>query len=97
MSERPNNITEVGLALDTLDPLGVDPHSLDALLHGPGDARLGSALEELLRLITLLVSGQLKPCLATCKKENYNECGITREVGCRWVMLLTGETVMLTK
>ena len=72
MSERPNNITEVGLALDTLDPLGVDPHSLDALLHGPGDARLGSALEELLRLITLLASGQLKPCFTACKKTIMN-------------------------
>lgn len=55
-----DGIAQVGLALDALDPLGIDPHSLDALLHSSGDARLGSALEKLLRLITLLISGQLK-------------------------------------
>lgn len=62
VSQLLENITKVSLGFYVLDPLGIDPHSLDALLHSPRDVRLGSALEELLRLITLYIRGQLKPC-----------------------------------
>lgn len=60
VSELLENIAEVGLALGALDPLGLDPHPLDALLHRPRNARLDPALEKLLCLVTLLIRGKLK-------------------------------------
>jgi hypothetical protein len=60
VSELLENSAEVCLALGALDPLGLDPHPLDALLHCPGNARLGPGLEKLLCLVTLLIGGELK-------------------------------------
>jgi hypothetical protein len=68
VSQLLENIAEVSLGLDVLDPLGIDPHPLDALPHSPRDVRLGSALEKLLRLITMFIGGQLKPCFMMCQK-----------------------------
>jgi hypothetical protein len=68
VSQLLENTAEVSLGLDVLDPLGIDPYSLDALLHSPRNVRLGSALEELLRLITMFIGGQLKPCFMMCQK-----------------------------
>jgi hypothetical protein len=55
-------IAELGLVPDAFAPFGIDPHSLDALLHGPCDVRLCSALEKLLHIITLFISGELQGC-----------------------------------
>lgn len=68
VSQLLENVAEVSLGLDVLDPLGIDPHPLDALPHSPRDVRLGSALEKLLRLITMFIGGQLKPCFMMCQK-----------------------------
>ena len=59
VSELLENNAEICLTLGALDPLGLDPHPLDALLYRPRNACLGPGLEELLSLITLLVGGQL--------------------------------------
>ena len=70
VSQLLENTAEVSLSLDVIDPLGIDPYSLDALLHSPRNVCLSSALEELLRLITMFISGQLKPCFMMCQKSN---------------------------
>lgn len=63
------DIAQVSLGPGALHPFGIDPHSLDALLHRPRDVGLRPALEELLRVVAHFIGAQLEQ-FSTWSQEN---------------------------